>query len=174
MNRLAGQRIWLKKLLGFRILRIYFTDWRILIAQRIADFFNISSWIMDFVCFEVRIVELNVLNLAVLAVCFNLFCCLTLENDIRSLTVNVIGLQITLGDLGPQDPAFRLDKKPLSLPRVYTSYTIGDHRSTWRVRSLRQRRSIAWLFSTEKVRKAMTSFRKTSFGAVSIRANGNP
>ena len=32
------------------------------------DFFNISVWIMDFVCFEVRIAEIN------LAVCFNFFC----------------------------------------------------------------------------------------------------
>ena len=59
VSRFADRRIWLKNVLGFRILRIYFTDWRILKVQWITDFFNISAWIMDFLCFEVRIVELN-------------------------------------------------------------------------------------------------------------------
>ena len=36
-----------KKLLGFRILRINFADWRILNARRFTDFFNISAWITD-------------------------------------------------------------------------------------------------------------------------------
>ena len=40
---------------------------RILNAQWITDFFNISAWIMDFVCFEVQIAEIN------LAICFNFF-----------------------------------------------------------------------------------------------------
>ena len=31
------------------------------------DFFNVSAWIMDFVCYEVRIAEIN------LVVCFNFF-----------------------------------------------------------------------------------------------------
>ena len=53
--------------LQFRILRTHFVEWRILNAQRITDFFNISAWIMDFVCFEVRIAEIN------LAICFNIF-----------------------------------------------------------------------------------------------------
>ena len=38
----TDRRIWLKKLLGFRILRIHFTDWRNLKAQWITDFFKIS------------------------------------------------------------------------------------------------------------------------------------
>ena len=59
MNRFAYRWIRLKKLLVFRILRTYFADWRILNAQRITDFFNISAWIMDFVYFEVRIAEIN-------------------------------------------------------------------------------------------------------------------
>ena len=41
-----------KRLLGFRILRTHFADLRILNAQWITDFCNISAWIMDFVCFE--------------------------------------------------------------------------------------------------------------------------
>ena len=47
-----------KRLLVFRILRKHFADWRILNPQRITDFFNISAWIIDFVCFEVRIAEI--------------------------------------------------------------------------------------------------------------------
>ena len=43
-EEVRGWRIWLRKLPGFWILRIYFADWRILNAQRI----NISAWIMDF------------------------------------------------------------------------------------------------------------------------------
>ena len=60
VNRFADRRIWLKrKLPEFRILRTHFVDWRILNPQRITDFFNISVWIMDFVCFEERIAEIN-------------------------------------------------------------------------------------------------------------------
>ena len=67
VTRFADRRIRLRKLLGFQILRTHFADWRILNAQRITDVFNISAWIMDFVCFEVRIAEIN------LVVGFNFF-----------------------------------------------------------------------------------------------------
>lgn len=57
MTRFKGGRIWLKKLLSFWSLRICFTDWWILKGQWITDF--VSAWIMDFVCFEVWIVDVS-------------------------------------------------------------------------------------------------------------------
>ena len=61
MNRFADRWTWSKK--TTRISDFEDT----LNAQWFMDFLNISAWIMDFACFEVRIAEIN------LAVCFNFF-----------------------------------------------------------------------------------------------------
>ena len=58
VNRFADRQILLKELLRFRILRTHFADWWILKAQCITDFFNISAWIINFVCFKVHIAEI--------------------------------------------------------------------------------------------------------------------
>mgnify|MGYP000135066955 CR=1 FL=1 len=49
-----------KKVTRISDVRTHFADWRILNAQGLlTDFFNISAWIMDFVCFGVRIPKIN-------------------------------------------------------------------------------------------------------------------
>ena len=50
VNRSLDRRISPKKLFGFRIWRIFYTDLRILIIQRIADLSNILARIVDFAC----------------------------------------------------------------------------------------------------------------------------
>jgi hypothetical protein len=54
-NRFSDGRISPKKLVGFRIWRIFYTDFRILLIQRIADLSNILTQIVDLVCNLVRI-----------------------------------------------------------------------------------------------------------------------
>ena len=44
MNRFSDRRISQKKLFGFRIWRIFYTDLRILLIQRIADLSNILAY----------------------------------------------------------------------------------------------------------------------------------
>ena len=46
-----------KKLFGFRIWRIFYTDLRILLIQRIADLSNILARIVDLACNLVRILD---------------------------------------------------------------------------------------------------------------------
>jgi hypothetical protein len=50
VNRFSDLRISQKKLFGFRIWRIFYTDLRILLIQRIADLSNISARIVDLAC----------------------------------------------------------------------------------------------------------------------------
>ena len=57
MNRFSDRRISQKKLFGFRIWRIFYTDLRILLIQRIADLSNILNRIMDLACNLVRILD---------------------------------------------------------------------------------------------------------------------
>ena len=57
MNRFSDRRISQKKLFGFRIWRIFYTDLRILLIQRIADLSNILSRIVDLACNLVRILD---------------------------------------------------------------------------------------------------------------------
>ena len=47
MNKFSYRRISKKKLFGFRIWRIFYTDLRILLIQRIADISNILARIVD-------------------------------------------------------------------------------------------------------------------------------
>ena len=57
MNRFSDRRISQKKLFGFRIWRIFYTDLRILFIQRIADLSNILARIVDLACNLVRILD---------------------------------------------------------------------------------------------------------------------
>ena len=57
VNRFSDRRISQKKLFGFRIWRIFYTDFRILLIQRIADLSNILSRIVDLACNLVRILD---------------------------------------------------------------------------------------------------------------------
>ena len=57
MNRFSDRRISQKKLFGFRIWRIFYTDFRILLIQRIADLSNILSRIGDLASNLVRILD---------------------------------------------------------------------------------------------------------------------
>ena len=50
VNRFSDRRISQKKLIGFRIWRILYTDLRILLIQRIADLSNILARIVDLAC----------------------------------------------------------------------------------------------------------------------------
>ena len=50
MNRFLDRRISQKKLVGFRIWRIFYTDFRILLIQRIADLSNILARIVNLAC----------------------------------------------------------------------------------------------------------------------------
>jgi hypothetical protein len=50
VNWFSDRRIPPKKLLGFRILGIFYTDVRILLIQRIADLSNILARIVDLAC----------------------------------------------------------------------------------------------------------------------------
>ena len=52
--RFSDRRISQKKMFGFRIWRIFYTDFRILLIQRIADLSNILSRIVDLACNLVR------------------------------------------------------------------------------------------------------------------------
>ena len=56
-NRFSDRRISQKKLFGFRIWRIFYTDLRILLIQRIADLSNILARIVDLACNLVRILD---------------------------------------------------------------------------------------------------------------------
>jgi hypothetical protein len=56
-DRLSDCRISQKKLFGFRIWRIFYTDLRILSIQRIADLSNILARIVDLACNLVRILD---------------------------------------------------------------------------------------------------------------------
>ena len=67
MNTFADRWIRLKKTTRISDFEDIFCGLVDLIIQRITDFFNISAWIMDFVCFEVRIAAIN------LVVGFNFF-----------------------------------------------------------------------------------------------------
>ena len=70
VNRFSNQWIWLEKpawISDFEDTFKGFVDFEPSAYHR--------AWTMDFVCFEVQIIEFN------LAVCFNLFFCLTLELD---------------------------------------------------------------------------------------------
>ena len=57
MNRFSDRRISQKKLFGFRIWRILYTDLRILLIQRIEDLSNILARIVDLACNLVRILD---------------------------------------------------------------------------------------------------------------------
>ena len=57
MNRFSDRRISQKRLFGFRIWRIFYTDFRILLIQRIADLSNILARIVDLACNLVRILD---------------------------------------------------------------------------------------------------------------------
>ena len=57
VNRFSDRRISQKKLFGFRIWRIFYTDLRILLIQRIADLSNILARIVDLACNLVRILD---------------------------------------------------------------------------------------------------------------------
>jgi hypothetical protein len=57
VNRFSDRRISQKKLFGFRIWRIFYTDLRILLIQRIADLSNILSQIVDLACNLVWILD---------------------------------------------------------------------------------------------------------------------
>jgi hypothetical protein len=56
-NRFSDRRISQKKLFGFRIWRIFYTDLRILLIQRIADLSNILARIVDLACNLIRILD---------------------------------------------------------------------------------------------------------------------
>jgi hypothetical protein len=57
VNRFSYRRISQKKIFGFRIWRIFYTDLRILLVQRIADLSNILARIVDLACNLVRILD---------------------------------------------------------------------------------------------------------------------
>ena len=57
VNRFSDRRISQKKLFGFRIWRIFYTDLRILLIQRIPDLSNILARIVDLACNLVRILD---------------------------------------------------------------------------------------------------------------------
>ena len=57
VNRFSDRQILLKKLFGFWIWQIFYTDLRILLIQRIADLSNILARIVDFACNLVRILD---------------------------------------------------------------------------------------------------------------------
>ena len=57
VNRFSDRRISQKKLFGFRIWRIFYTDLRILLIQQIADLSNILARIVDLACNLVRILD---------------------------------------------------------------------------------------------------------------------
>jgi hypothetical protein len=61
VNRFSDRRISSKKLFGFRIWRIFYTDLRILLVQRIADLSNILARIVDLACNLVRILDCDVI-----------------------------------------------------------------------------------------------------------------
>ena len=58
-NRSLDRRISWKKLFGFRIWQIFYTDLRILLIQRIADLSNILARIVDLACNLVRILDFD-------------------------------------------------------------------------------------------------------------------
>ena len=57
VNRFSDRRISQKKLFGFQIWRIFYTDLRILLIQQIADLSNILARIVDLACNLVRILD---------------------------------------------------------------------------------------------------------------------
>jgi hypothetical protein len=57
VNRFSDRRISQKKLFGFRIWLIFYTDLRFLLIQQIADLSNILARIVDFACNLVRILD---------------------------------------------------------------------------------------------------------------------
>ena len=57
MNRVFGWSDFTEKLFGFQIWRIFYTDLRILLIQRIADLSNILARIVDVACNLVRILD---------------------------------------------------------------------------------------------------------------------
>jgi hypothetical protein len=57
VNRFSVRRISQKKLFGFRIWRIFYTDLRILLIQRISDLSNILARIVDLACNLIRILD---------------------------------------------------------------------------------------------------------------------
>jgi hypothetical protein len=63
VNRFSDRRISQKKLFGFRIWRIFYTDFRILLIQRIADLSNILARIVDLACNLVRILDCDFIQL---------------------------------------------------------------------------------------------------------------
>jgi hypothetical protein len=67
VNRFSDRRISQKKLFGFRIWRIFYTDLRILSIQRIADLSNILALIVDLACNLVRILDCDCFIVKLLA-----------------------------------------------------------------------------------------------------------
>ena len=59
VNRFSNRRISQKNLFGFRIWRIFYTDFRILLIQRIADLSNILARIVNLPCNLDRIMDCN-------------------------------------------------------------------------------------------------------------------
>ena len=57
MNRFSDGHISQKRLFGCRIWRIFYTDFRILLMQRIADLSNILARIVDLACNLDRILD---------------------------------------------------------------------------------------------------------------------
>ena len=57
VNRFSDRRISQKKLFGFRIWQVFYTDLRILLIQRIADLSNILAQIVDLALNLVRILD---------------------------------------------------------------------------------------------------------------------
>jgi hypothetical protein len=57
VNRFSDRQISQKKLFGFRIWQIFYTDLRILLIQRIVDLSNILARIVDLACNLVRILD---------------------------------------------------------------------------------------------------------------------
>jgi hypothetical protein len=61
MNRFSDRRISQKKLFGFWIWRIFYTDLPILLIQRIADLSNVLARIVNLTCNLVRILDCDVI-----------------------------------------------------------------------------------------------------------------
>jgi hypothetical protein len=57
VNRFSDSRISQKKLFGFWIWQIFYTDLRILLIQRIVDLSNILAQMVDLACNVVRILD---------------------------------------------------------------------------------------------------------------------
>ena len=65
VNRFSDRRISQKKLFGFLIWRIFYTNLRILLIQRIVDLSNILARIVDLACSLVIIIIIIIINFCV-------------------------------------------------------------------------------------------------------------